>query len=79
MATRMLSTFARNTCADYVRMTLQSAMESINALSDIQLTWEMDPLKEALPENLLKNKQNVCRVTEILMDAICNSIPNAPT
>lgn len=78
MATRMLSTFARNTCVEYVKITIQSAMESINALSDEQLTWEMDPIKETSPEKTIQNKQNVCRVADILMDAICNSIPNAP-
>ncbi|KAG1467326.1 hypothetical protein G6F56_004473 [Rhizopus delemar] len=79
MATRMLSTFARNTCVEYVKITIQSAMESINALSDEQLTWEMDPIKETSPEKTIQNKQNVCRVADILMDAICNSIPNAPS
>ncbi|KAG0745150.1 hypothetical protein G6F62_003419 [Rhizopus arrhizus] len=78
MASRILSTFARNTCMDYVRTTLQPALESINALPEEELTWEMDPVKDASVEIIMKNKRNVCKVTEILLDAICKSASIAP-
>ena len=78
MATRILSIFARDTCVDYVRFTLQSAMEQVNALPEDQLTWEMDPQKIGPNENVATNKQNVCRATEIFLNAICNSTENAP-
>lgn len=78
MATRALSIFARESCIDYVRFTLQPAMEIINALPEDHLTWEMDPQKLGPNESVLKNKQNVCRATEIFLEAICNSIPIAP-
>ncbi|GAN04298.1 conserved hypothetical protein [Mucor ambiguus] len=78
MATRILSIFARETCVDYIRLTLQPAMELINALPEESLTWEMDPQKLNPNESVLVNKQNVCRATEIFLDAICNSTSNAP-
>lgn len=78
MATRILSIFARETCVDYVRFTLQPAMEMINALPEEHLTWEMDPQKIGPHESVLTNKQNVCRATEIFLNAICNSTSNAP-
>jgi hypothetical protein len=78
MATRLLSIFARETCVDYIRFTLQPAMEKINALPEEDLTWEMDPQKISPNESILKNKQNVCRATEIFLVAICNSTTNAP-
>lgn len=78
MATRILSIFARETCVDYIRLTLQPAMELINALPEESLTWEMDPQKLNPNESVLVNKQNVCRATEIFLEAICNSTSSAP-
>ncbi|CEP17257.1 hypothetical protein, partial, partial [Parasitella parasitica] len=78
MATRILSIFARETCIDYIRLTLQPAMELINALPDESLGWEMDPQKLGPNESVLVNKQNVCRATEIFLNAICNSTSSAP-
>lgn len=78
MSTRILSVFARETCVDYIRLTLQPAMELINALPEESLTWEMDPQKLNPNESVLVNKQNVCRATEIFLEAICNSTSNAP-
>ncbi|KAI8981655.1 hypothetical protein BDF20DRAFT_955314 [Mycotypha africana] len=78
MATKILSTFARETCVDYIRFTLQPAMELINSLPNENLTWELDPQKLQSREDILMNRQNVCRATEIFLDAICNSTENAP-
>lgn len=78
MATRILSIFARETCIDYIRLTLQPAMELINALPEESLTWEMDPQKLNPNESVVVNKQNVCRATEIFLEAICNSTSSAP-
>lgn len=78
MATRLLSAFAKSVCVDYVRLTLQPAMEAINALPDDQTTWELDPQKMGPDESLSRNKQNVIRATEILLNAICSSADNAP-
>ena len=78
MATRILSIFARLSCLDYVRITLQPAMEKINALPEDQLTWELDPQKVGPSESVLKNKHNVIRATEIFLHAICSSVDSAP-
>ncbi|KAF7721136.1 Ras GTPase activating protein ira2, partial [Apophysomyces ossiformis] len=78
MATRILSIYARLSCVDYIRITLQPAMESINSLSDEETTWELDPQKLGPDDDVVRNKQNVIRATEILLNAICLSAPNAP-
>ncbi|KAG0184581.1 Ras GTPase activating protein ira2 [Apophysomyces sp. BC1034] len=78
MATRILSIYARLSCVDYIRITLQPAMEAINSLSDDETTWELDPQKLGPQDDVVKNKQNVIRATEILLNAICLSAPNAP-
>ncbi|KAI9489055.1 hypothetical protein BDB00DRAFT_771458 [Zychaea mexicana] len=78
MATRLLSVFAKLVCHDYVRLTLQPAMEAINALPDEQTTWELDPQKLGPDDDLMCNKQNVIRAAEILLNAICSSAANAP-
>ncbi|KAI8142067.1 hypothetical protein BJV82DRAFT_159057 [Fennellomyces sp. T-0311] len=78
MATRLLSIFAKMVCHDYVRLTLQPAMEAINQLPDEQTTWELDPQKLGPGDDLMRNKQNVIRATEILLNAICSSAASAP-
>jgi neurofibromin 1 len=78
MATRILSIFARLSCLDYIRITLQPAMEEINALPDDQLTWELDPQKIEPNEDIMVNKRNVIRATEIFLNAICSSVESAP-
>lgn len=78
MGTRLLSIYAKMVCVDYMRITLQPAMNAINELPDDQTTWELDPQKVSPNEDLAKNKQNVIRATEILLNAICSSASNAP-
>lgn len=78
MATRILSIYAKFTCVDYIRITLLPVMEFINNLPEDQLTWELDPQKLNPHENVINNKQNVLRVTENLLEAICSSVNNAP-
>lgn len=78
MTTRLLSIFSKMVCGDYVRITLQPAMEAINNLPDEQTTWELDPQKFGPNDDLMRNKQNVIRATEILLSAICSSAANAP-
>ncbi|KAI9317519.1 hypothetical protein BX666DRAFT_2026794 [Dichotomocladium elegans] len=78
MSTRLLSVFAKQVCGDFVRVTLEPAMEAINALPDDQTTWELDPQKLGPNDNLMRNKENVIRATEILLNAICSSAAKAP-
>ncbi|KAI8974377.1 hypothetical protein BDB01DRAFT_807208 [Pilobolus umbonatus] len=78
IATRILSIFAKLSCLDYIRLTLQPALEEINALPNDQLTWELDPQKLENGGDLMKNKENVIRATEILLKAICSSVESAP-
>lgn len=78
MATRILSIFAKLSCLDYIRITLQPAMEEINSLPEDQLTWELDPQKVGSIEEVMKNKKNVIHATEIFLKAICSSVDSAP-
>ncbi|KAL7332161.1 hypothetical protein PS15p_204242 [Mucor circinelloides] len=78
MATRILSIFAKLSCLDYIRITLQPAMEQINALPEDQLTWELDPQKVGSAEEVMQNKRNVIQATEIFLNAICSSVDSAP-
>lgn len=78
MATRILSIFAKNSCLDYVRITLQPAIEEINGLADDDLSCELDPQKLNTSIELNRNKDNVIRATEILLNAICSSVASAP-
>ncbi|KAI8053543.1 hypothetical protein BDF21DRAFT_441145 [Thamnidium elegans] len=78
MATRILSIFAKLSCLDYIRITLQPVMEAINALPEEQLTWELDPQKVISAEEVLVNKKNVIYATELFLSAICNSVDSAP-
>ncbi|KAI9005808.1 hypothetical protein CLU79DRAFT_712957 [Phycomyces nitens] len=78
MPTRILSMYATMTCIDYIRITLQPAMEAINALGDSELTWELDPQKMGPDDDVYRNKKNIVNATELLLNAICSSVPNAP-
>lgn len=78
MATRILSIFAKLSCLDYIRITLQPVLEAINALPEEQLTWELDPQKLNSSEEVMINKRNVIYATELFLNAICNSVDNAP-
>ncbi|CEP19674.1 hypothetical protein [Parasitella parasitica] len=78
MATRILSLFAKSSCFDYIRITLQPALEQINALPEDQHTWELDPQKVGSVEEVMRNKRNVIQATEILLNAICSSVDSAP-
>lgn len=78
MATRILSIFAKLSCLDYIRITLQPAMEQINSLPEDQLTWELDPQKLGSTDEAIKNKRNVIQATELFLNAICSSVESAP-
>ncbi|KAI9265605.1 hypothetical protein BY458DRAFT_438052 [Sporodiniella umbellata] len=78
MASRLLSMFSKSTCVDYVKAIIQPAMESVNNLPEEELTWEMNPQAEPHMGVVMKNKQNVCRVASIFLDAICKSSSLAP-
>ncbi|ORZ22469.1 hypothetical protein BCR42DRAFT_406243 [Absidia repens] len=79
MATQLLSAAATNTCQSYVRRTLYPALVAVNALSDEQLTWELNPQKLITGETIANNQQNVIRVADILLKAICSSTDLAPS
>ncbi|KAI8097774.1 uncharacterized protein BX664DRAFT_356981 [Halteromyces radiatus] len=78
MGIKLISTFAKTLCWDYLRKTLQPVLEAINEWNDDEIAFELDPRKFASGDDLNRNKANVIRTTELLLDAICTSADDAP-
>ncbi|CAO3639828.1 unnamed protein product [Cunninghamella echinulata] len=78
MGIKIISTFAKMLCFDYVRDTLQPVLEQISQWSDDETMYELDPQKLGVNDDINRNKANVIRATELLLDAICASAKNAP-
>ncbi|ORX55545.1 hypothetical protein DM01DRAFT_1366815 [Hesseltinella vesiculosa] len=75
---KFISMFAKTMCIDYVRQTIQPVLETINSWPAEDTTYELDPQKLSSTEDLTRNRNNVVRSTEMLLDAICSSSNNAP-
>ncbi|CAO3611756.1 unnamed protein product [Cunninghamella echinulata] len=78
MTTQLLSGAASQLCAEYVLQTLYPALVAINSLPEEHLTWELNPQRLSTTETISKNRQNIIRVTDILLNAICSSASKAP-
>ena len=78
IATRLLSVFAKNYGADYVRSTLHPVFQKLAEKPLEEKTFELDPSKVGPGEDVNKNKQNVVSATELFLNAICASAGEAP-
>ncbi|KAI9261580.1 hypothetical protein BDA99DRAFT_547292 [Phascolomyces articulosus] len=78
IGTRLLSVFAKNYGADYVRSTLQPVLQKLAEKPAEEKTFELDPSKAGPGEDVNKNKQNVVSATELFLNAICASANEAP-
>ncbi|KAI8137099.1 hypothetical protein BJV82DRAFT_547510 [Fennellomyces sp. T-0311] len=78
IATRLLSVFAKNYGADYVRSVLQPAFQKLAEKPAEERTFELDPSKAGPGEDVAKNTQNVVSATELFLNAICVSAGEAP-
>lgn len=78
IATRLLSVFAKQNGADYVRSVLQPVFIKLAEKPLEERTFELDPSKVGSGEDVSKNKQNVVSATELFLNAICASANEAP-
>lgn len=78
IATRLLSVFAKQNGADYVRSVLQPVFAQLAEKPADERTFELDPSKVGSSEDVSKNKQNVVSATELFLNAICASANEAP-
>ncbi|CAO3592087.1 unnamed protein product [Absidia cylindrospora] len=78
MGIKIISTFAKMLCLDYVRNTLQPVLETINTWNDDETAFELDSRKFGPNDDLNRNKTNVIRATELLLSVICTSAEKAP-
>lgn len=78
MGIKIISTFAKMLCLDYVRNTLQPILETINTWNDDETAFELDSRKFGPNDDLKRNKTNVIRATELLLSVICTSAEKAP-
>ncbi|CAO3589215.1 unnamed protein product [Absidia cylindrospora] len=78
MGIKIISTFAKMLCLDYVRSTLMPVLTNINTWNDSETTFELDPHKFGPNDDATRNKANVIRATELLLAAICTSAEKAP-
>lgn len=78
MGIKLISAFTKMLCLDYVRNTLKGVLETINGWNDDEMTSELDPRKFRANDDVDRNKANVIRATEMLLDAICTSAEQAP-
>jgi neurofibromin 1 len=77
MATRMLTTFARQQGAEYLRTTLQFVLEDLFARGG-QMRFELDPTKANPGEDISKNAEHLKAVCQNFLRAITNSGHNVP-
>jgi hypothetical protein len=78
IATRLLSVFAKQNGADYVRSVLQPVFAKLAEKPPEEKTFELDSSKVGSGENVSRNKQNVVSATELFLNAICASANEAP-
>lgn len=78
IATRLLSVFAKQNGADYVRSVLQPVFIKLAEMPPEERTFELDSTKVGSGEDVSRNKQNVVSATELFLNAICASAGEAP-
>lgn len=78
MATRLLSAYAKAYGSEYMKTTLQKAMEIMVNKPAEEKTFELDPSKVESGEDIARNKQIVIDTTDLFLNAICASTNDAP-
>lgn len=78
MATRLLSAYAKAYGSEYMKATLQKAMEIMVNKPAEEKTFELDPSKVESGEDIARNKQIVIDTTDLFLNAICASTNDAP-
>lgn len=78
MATRLLSVYAKNNGAEYVRAVLLPVFQKLSERPREDKCFELDPSKIGPDEDVKKNRRNVIEATEMFLEAICGSVDQAP-
>ncbi|KAL7311910.1 Ras GTPase activating protein ira2 [Mucor circinelloides] len=78
IATRLLSVYAKNNGADYVRSVLLPVFQKLSERPREDKCFELDPSKIGPDEDINKNRNNVIEATEMFLNAICDSVNDAP-
>ncbi|RCH96500.1 Ras GTPase activating protein ira2, partial [Rhizopus stolonifer] len=78
IATRLLSAYTKEHGSEYVKAVLLPVFQKIYERSREDRCFEMDPTKLEQNEDFKKNRNNVIEITEMFLQAICNSVDLAP-
>ncbi|KAI8647143.1 hypothetical protein BD408DRAFT_358792 [Parasitella parasitica] len=78
IATRLLSVYAKNNGADYVRSVLLPVFQKLSERPREDRCFELDPTKIGPDEDVNKNRNNVVEATELFLNAICDSVNDSP-
>ncbi|KAG0747979.1 hypothetical protein G6F62_000155 [Rhizopus arrhizus] len=78
IATRLLSAYAKEQGSEYMRAVLLPVFQKLFELPRKEKSFELDPTKLSPGENIQQNTKNVILVTDLLLQAICNSVDLAP-
>lgn len=78
IATRLLSVYSKNNGAEYVRSVLLPVFQKLSERPREDRSFELDPSKIGAGEDVIKNKSNVTEATEMFLNAICDSVNDAP-
>ncbi|KAI7885924.1 uncharacterized protein EV154DRAFT_521553 [Mucor mucedo] len=78
IATRLLSVYAKNNGAEYVRSVLLPVFQKLSERPREDRCFELDPSKIGPDEDVNKNRKNVVEATEMFLNAICDSLNDTP-
>ncbi|KAI8983424.1 hypothetical protein BDB01DRAFT_790689 [Pilobolus umbonatus] len=78
IATRLLSVYAKKHGAEYVKSVLLPVFQKLSDRPRKNKCFELDPSKIHDEKDFIINKHNVIEATEMFLDAICNSVNEAP-
>ncbi|RUS29150.1 hypothetical protein BC938DRAFT_480989 [Jimgerdemannia flammicorona] len=78
ITTRLVSVFAKNNGAEYMRATLQPVMQDMISKPPANQRFELDPSKVEQGEDGQRNLENVQKTTDAFLNAICASAHRVP-
>ena len=70
--------YAKNVGSDYIRAVLLPVFQKLSERPREERSFELDPSKIGPGEDVIKNRTNVMEATEMFLDAICDSVDQAP-
>lgn len=70
--------YAKNNGVEYIRSVLLPVFQKLSERSREDRLFELDPTKIRPDEDINKNRSNVIEATEMFLNAICESVDEAP-